>query len=85
MCCAFCYHDFDHLVPLLGRLGIEQDGPYSYLPNSLKDFPHQEEVRRLFAEAGLRDARYIELTGGIVAVHVGSKQNESRVNGRGIA
>ncbi|MCS5696349.1 demethylmenaquinone methyltransferase [Desulfofundulus thermocisternus] len=66
------YFYFNHLVPLLGRLGVGFDGPYSYLPNSLKDFPHQEEIKELFRETGLADARYYELTGGIVAVHVGT-------------
>ncbi|MHB1420028.1 MAG: demethylmenaquinone methyltransferase [Bacillota bacterium] len=67
------YLYFDRLVPLLGRLGIGNGGPYSYLPQSLKVFPHQEEVRRIFARVGLTDAHYRELTGGIVAVHVGTK------------
>ncbi|MBE3585762.1 MAG: demethylmenaquinone methyltransferase [Thermoanaerobacter sp.] len=66
------YFYFNRLVPLLGRLGVGFDGPYSYLPNSLKDFPHQEEIKELFRETGLADARYYELTGGIVAVHVGT-------------
>ncbi|MDK2821691.1 MAG: demethylmenaquinone methyltransferase / 2-methoxy-6-polyprenyl,4-benzoquinol methylase, partial [Clostridia bacterium] len=67
------YLYFDYLVPLLGRLGIGTDGPYSYLPRSLKVFPHQEEIRKLFASIGLEDAQCFELTGGIVAVHVGIK------------
>ncbi|MBE3587252.1 MAG: demethylmenaquinone methyltransferase [Thermoanaerobacteraceae bacterium] len=66
------YLYFDHMVPLLGRLGIGFDGPYSYLPNSLKDFPHQREIRDLFAAVGLDGAHYYELTGGIVTVHVGT-------------
>ncbi|GAW91887.1 demethylmenaquinone methyltransferase [Calderihabitans maritimus] len=67
------YFYFNRLVPFLGRLGVGLEGPYSYLPNSLKSFPHQEEIRQLFAGVGLEDARYYELTGGIVAVHVGTK------------
>lgn len=67
------YLYFDHIVPLMGKLGVGLNGPYSYLPNSLKSFPHQEKIRELFAEAGLKEARCYELTGGIVAVHVGIK------------
>ncbi|MDN5325930.1 MAG: demethylmenaquinone methyltransferase / 2-methoxy-6-polyprenyl,4-benzoquinol methylase [Moorella sp. (in: firmicutes)] len=67
------YLYFDHLVPLLGRLGVGQDGPYSYLPRSLKGYPHQEEVLQYFHDLGFTGARYFELTGGIVAVHVGVK------------
>jgi demethylmenaquinone methyltransferase/2-methoxy-6-polyprenyl-1,4-benzoquinol methylase len=67
------YLYFNCLVPVIGRLGVGLDGPYRYLPASLKVFPHQKEILALFEEAGLRDARYFELTGGIVAVHVGTK------------
>lgn len=68
------YLYFNHLVPLLGRMGVGQNGPYSWLPNSLKVFPHQSEIRELFLQAGLSDAHYHELTGGIVAVHIGMKR-----------
>lgn len=64
---------FNGLVPLLGRLGVGVNGPYNWLPESLKRFPHQSEVRDIFAAAGLNGACYHELTGGIVAVHVGEK------------
>lgn len=66
------YLYFDRMVPLLGKLGIGKDGPYSYLPNSLKSFPHQSEIRDMFERLGLTDARYTELTGGIVTVHEGT-------------
>jgi len=62
---------FDHLVPLLGRLG-EGSGAYSYLPRSLKSFPHQREIAAMFSGVGLADVRYFDLTGGVVAVHVGT-------------
>ncbi|MEW6663427.1 MAG: demethylmenaquinone methyltransferase [Bacillota bacterium] len=67
------YLYFERFVPILGKLGVGKDGPYSYLPNSLKIFPHQTEIRDLFASLGLADAHYHELTGGIVSVHVGTK------------
>ncbi|MBP2645074.1 MAG: Ubiquinone/menaquinone biosynthesis methyltransferase ubiE [Firmicutes bacterium] len=63
----------EQFVPFLGRLGVGQDTPYRWLPESLKLFPHQEKLCELFREAGLNDPRYYELTGGIVAVHVGTK------------
>lgn len=65
------YFYFNHMVPLLGRMGVGLNGPYSWLPNSLKLFPHQSKIRDIFTEVGLADAHYHELTGGIVAVHVG--------------
>lgn len=66
------YLYFNQIVPLMGKLGIGKEGPYSYLPNSLKTFPHQSEIRDLFGDVGLLNPQYIELTGGIVAIHVGT-------------
>ena len=67
------YLYFERLVPLLGKMGVGQDGPYQWLPDSLKQFPHQSVVRDIFSRTGLKNAFYHELTGGIVAVHVGTK------------
>lgn len=67
------YLYFEHLLPLIGKLGVGVNGPYQWLPNSLKLFPHQSKIRDMFTEAGLQEAVYHELTGGIVAVHVGIK------------
>ena len=63
---------FNRLVPLIGRLGAGVSGPYGYLPASLKDFPDQEEIKRIFERAGLKNVHYYRLTGGVVSVHVGT-------------
>lgn len=65
------YFYFNWIVPLLGRMGIGLSGPYSYLPESLKNFPHQSQIARLFSSTGLVNVCYHELTGGIVTVHEG--------------
>ncbi len=65
------YLYFNHIMPLLGRLGIGQKWPYKYLADSLKDFPHQSELKLIFKKLGLKDVCYYELTGGIVSVHQG--------------
>jgi len=62
---------FDKWVPFLGKLGVGLAGPYRYLHNSWKNFPHQKELREEFARQGLQEATYYELTGGVVSVHVG--------------
>lgn len=67
---------FENWVPFLGKLGVGIDGPYTYLHKSWKVFPHQKEVRDIFEAIGLAGAEYYELTGGVVAVHVGTKPHE---------
>lgn len=66
---------FNYLVPVLGKLGIGFSGPYSWLPDSLKKFPHQSEIVDIFTQSGLVDVHYHELTGGVVAVHIGCKRD----------
>jgi len=66
------YLYFDRIVPVLGKMGVGLDGPYSYLPNSLKNFPHQSEIKKMFEAEGLINTGYHELTGGIVTVHEGT-------------
>jgi demethylmenaquinone methyltransferase/2-methoxy-6-polyprenyl-1,4-benzoquinol methylase len=68
------YLYFDHLVPFMGRLGIGFQGPYNYLPQSLKTYPHQKDILQYYRDLGLGNATCYELTGGIVAVHTGVKQ-----------
>ncbi len=66
------YLYFNYLVPIIGKIGVGQQGPYSYLANSLKSFPHQREIKNIFERAGLEEVCLFELTGGIVSVHRGT-------------
>jgi demethylmenaquinone methyltransferase/2-methoxy-6-polyprenyl-1,4-benzoquinol methylase len=63
---------FNYLLPVIGRLGAGINGPYRYLPDSLKDFPGLEEIKEIFNLVGLKDVYYSMLTGGVVSVHVGT-------------
>lgn len=74
------YLYFYHVVPLIDRLvlGLGRGGaagvrPYTYLPHSLTDFPDQKGLCRLFTQAGLADAGYRGLAGGVVSIHYGTK------------
>jgi len=64
---------FDRLVPLIGRLTGEEEA-YTYLPSSVKRFPGPEGLAAAMERAGLRDIRWILTAGGIIALHVGTKQ-----------
>jgi demethylmenaquinone methyltransferase/2-methoxy-6-polyprenyl-1,4-benzoquinol methylase len=62
------------ILPRIGRLvSHDQTGVYNYLPASIRAFPDQERFKALFAEAGFAPVTYRNLTGGIVAIHVGVK------------
>jgi demethylmenaquinone methyltransferase/2-methoxy-6-polyprenyl-1,4-benzoquinol methylase len=64
---------FGRLVPLLGRVVGRSFDAYSYLPTSVTAFPRPPRLRAIMEEAGWGEVRYYYLTGGVVAVHVGTK------------
>jgi len=64
---------FYRLSPWLAQaFGGERQG-YEYLPDSLKAFKSRAELTDSMRRAGLVDVRVLNLTGGVVCVHVGTK------------
>ncbi len=61
------------VLPLLGRLVAHDEASYRYLAESIRVHPDQETLLGMLREAGFGQARYHNLTGGIVAVHRGYK------------
>ena len=59
------------VLPALGKLVAGDAASYRYLAESIRMHPDQETLRGMMAAAGLEDCRYYNLTGGIVALHVG--------------
>ena len=70
---------FSRILPWIGRLVSGQSGPYSYLPDSVKDFPDPERVDQMIREAGFVDVNHSSLTFGVVTLHVSYKE-DSRVS-----
>ncbi|MDY3983416.1 MAG: ubiquinone/menaquinone biosynthesis methyltransferase [Veillonellaceae bacterium] len=64
------YAYFEKILPVLGRFSRDNSA-YSWLPESLRRYPHQSKIQELYTKIGFQDATYYELSGGIVAVHVG--------------
>jgi demethylmenaquinone methyltransferase/2-methoxy-6-polyprenyl-1,4-benzoquinol methylase len=48
-------------------------GAYEYLPDSVSRFPDQKRLVRLMSEAGFEEVGYQNLTGGIAALHMGTR------------
>ncbi len=61
------------VLPLLGRLVAHDAASYRYLAESIRMHPNQETLLNMLREAGFAQARYHNLSGGIVAVHRGYK------------
>jgi demethylmenaquinone methyltransferase/2-methoxy-6-polyprenyl-1,4-benzoquinol methylase len=59
------------VLPALGRLVAGDAASYRYLAESIRMFPDQPALAAMMREAGLEDCRWHNLTGGVVALHVG--------------
>lgn len=46
---------------------------YQYLVESIRQFPPQDEFADMITDAGFAGVKYDNLTGGIVAIHSGTK------------
>jgi demethylmenaquinone methyltransferase/2-methoxy-6-polyprenyl-1,4-benzoquinol methylase len=64
---------FHHILPRLGALISGQPQAYRYLPESVRRFPPQRELAAMMTNAGFREVRYRNLSGGIAALHWGVK------------
>src|SRR5207253_612859 len=71
---ALFHFYFYKLAPLFGAIIGKAFEEYRYLPHSLTNFPDPLTLKTIMEEMGWRDVHFYRLTGGIVAVHVGTKE-----------
>ncbi len=69
----FYYAYFRYIMPVLGKILARSYKEYSWLQESAGDFPGRGELAELFRAAGLTDVRVRAYTGGVAAMHMGTK------------
>jgi demethylmenaquinone methyltransferase/2-methoxy-6-polyprenyl-1,4-benzoquinol methylase len=74
---AFNFY-FARILPAIGGAVSGSRGAYEYLPDSVSKFPDQKQLSKLMSATGFSDVDYQNLTGGIAAVHVGTKAQASK-------
>lgn len=65
---------FTRILPRIGGLVSGSRGAYEYLPDSVSKFPDQKGLAKMITDAGFSDVSYRNLTGGIAAIHVGTRR-----------
>ncbi len=63
---------FHRILPLVGRVVSGHPWAYTYLPESVKEFPGPAELQRRMDAAGFVRTGHRLLTGGIAALHWGA-------------
>ena len=64
---------FTKLLPLLGGLISGSKSAYEYLPDSVARFPDQHQLAAIMTDAGFEEVSFENLTGGIAALHLGTR------------
>ncbi len=64
---------FANILPRIGGAVSGSRGAYEYLPDSVSKFPDQMGLVRLMEQTGFTAVRFQNLTGGIAALHSGTK------------
>ncbi|BDI21365.1 class I SAM-dependent methyltransferase [Herbiconiux sp. L3-i23] len=65
-------------MPLLSKLSSSNAPAYDYLGDSIFDWADQPTLASWIRDAGYTDVAYRNLTGGVVALHRGTKPGSSR-------
>ena len=64
---------FTRVLPRIGGLISGSRGAYEYLPRSVSRFPDQAGLAQLMRGVGFEEVEYQNLTGGIAALHMGTR------------
>ena len=61
------------VLPKIGKMVANDDASYQYLAESIRMHPNQEALKTLMQNTGFGHVDYHNLSGGVVALHVGIK------------
>ena len=64
---------FQRLLPAIGGIVSGSQSAYRYLPDSVMRFPDQAGLAGLMSQAGFVQIEWQNLTGGVVALHLGQR------------
>jgi demethylmenaquinone methyltransferase/2-methoxy-6-polyprenyl-1,4-benzoquinol methylase len=62
------------VLPKMGKWVANDEASYQYLAESIRMHPDQETLKIMMETAGFSKVEYHNLTGGIVALHIGYKE-----------
>ncbi len=65
---------FRHLLPFIGNIVSKHKDAYTYLNQSVEDFPYGENFLKLMQNAGFKNLKMIPLTFGIATLYIGDKK-----------
>ena len=76
---------FRRILPAIGARLSGTSGPYSYLPNSVRNFPAPSELLKAMNSVGYQEATWTSYTFGVAGLFRGVKRSSSEADSRGAA
>ena len=67
------YRIFQALWPIVGKVLVGDSKPYKYLIESIEKHPSKQALELMMQDAGFINTRFVDLLGGIIAIHRGQK------------
>ena len=64
---------FKSILPLIGKLVSKDNSAYTYLPESVQQFPYGEEFLSILKKVGFKETKCTKLTFGISSIYTGKK------------
>lgn len=61
------------ILPIVGKTVSKHGEAYSYLPDSIRRFPEREQIVSMLKQIGFREAKWKDLSAGIVTMHIATK------------
>lgn len=65
---------FHKVLPFIGKLISKDNSAYTYLPNSVEEFPNGEKFIQHLKKIGFNNCKHIPLTFGIVDLYIAIKE-----------
>jgi demethylmenaquinone methyltransferase / 2-methoxy-6-polyprenyl-1,4-benzoquinol methylase len=65
---------FRRILPFFGRLVSKDNSAYNYLPESVMNFPDNDQFLGLLQSAGFSMTKQVRLTGGVASIYTGIKE-----------
>lgn len=62
-----------NIIPKIGKIVANDESSYQYLSESIKRFPKAHVFEKMIQNAGFENTKYIKMTFGVVAIHIGYK------------
>ena len=64
------FHFYSKLIPIYGKLIVNNEEAYSYLIQSIKEFPNQIQLTKKLLKAGFRKIEVFDILDGVASIHV---------------